>query len=179
MALQDKGYAATTAREITSRAGVSLGAIGYHYTSTQDLLDQALAEGVRRWFEPLIGLLRQPEWAPTQGQLGPVLDLLLQSLASHRPLVITYFEALIRAERSPTLRTALAADFQALRTALSDGIAANISANDHDISLDPEVAASLIMATFDGLIIQWLLDPDHLTNGSQIAQTVRGAAQLI
>jgi AcrR family transcriptional regulator len=178
-ALQDKGYAATTAREITGRAGVSLGAIGYHFTSTQDLLDQALAEGVRRWFEPLIGLLRQPGWAPTLGQLGPVLDLLLQSLDSHRPLVIAYFEALLRAERSPTLRTALAADFQALRTALADGIAASIGQQDPNTSPDPEVTASLIMATFDGLIVQWLLDPDRLPSGPRITQTVQRTAHLI
>lgn len=178
-ALQDKGYSDTTAREIAGRAGVSLGAIGYHFTSTQDLLDQALAEGVRRWFEPLIGLLRQPGWAPTLGQLGPVLDLLLQSLDSHRPLVIAYFEALLRAERSPGLRTALAADFQSLRTALSDAIAASIGEQDESASPDPEVAASLIMAACDGLIIQWLLDPDHLPNGPQITQALQRTAHLI
>lgn len=178
-ALQDKGYTATTAREITSRAGVSLGAIGYHFTSTQDLLDQALAEGVRRWFEPLIGLLRRQGWAPTLAQLGPVLDPLLQSLDSNRPLVIAYFEALLRAERSPALRTALATGFQALRTALADGIAASIGEQDLTTSPDPDVTASLIMATFDGLIIQWLLDPHSLPSGPQITQTVQRAAHLI
>jgi AcrR family transcriptional regulator len=29
--LQDKGYADTTARDVANRAGVSPGAIGYHY----------------------------------------------------------------------------------------------------------------------------------------------------
>lgn len=178
-ALQDKGYADTTARDISSRAGVSLGAIGYHYTSTQDLLDQALAEGVRRWFAPLIALLRQPGWPSTLEQLGPILDLVLESLGSHRPLVIAYFEALLRAERSLALRAALAADFHALRSALSDGITASITQQDQSTSPDPEVAASLIMAAFDGLIIQWLLNPDQLPNGAQIIETTQRAAHLI
>jgi hypothetical protein len=36
--------------------------------------------------------------------------------------VIAYFEALLRAERSPPLRTALAADLDAFRRALTAGI---------------------------------------------------------
>jgi AcrR family transcriptional regulator len=39
--LQDKGYAETTAREVANRAGVSLGAIGYHYGT--------LKRNLRRW----------------------------------------------------------------------------------------------------------------------------------
>ncbi len=101
---------------------MSLGAIGYHFGSVQELLDAALAEGVRRWFEPLIGLLSRPPAPPKLEQLGPVLDGFLDTLASHRPLVIAYFEALLRAERSPQLRTALAGDLHALRTALTSGI---------------------------------------------------------
>src|ERR1039458_9677186 len=45
------------ARDIAGRAGVSLGAIGYHFGSTDALLHDALAEAVRRWLEPLIGLI--------------------------------------------------------------------------------------------------------------------------
>jgi len=36
--------------------------------------------------------------------------------------VIAYFEALLRAERSPPLRRSLAGDFHALRTTLTSGI---------------------------------------------------------
>jgi len=52
--LQEQGYAGTTARDVADGAGVSLGAIGYHFRTVQELLDAALAEAVRRWFEPLI-----------------------------------------------------------------------------------------------------------------------------
>jgi AcrR family transcriptional regulator len=97
-------------------------AIGYHYGTIQELLDAALAEAVRRWFEPLIGLLSRSQPPPTFEQLGPALDGLLDTLAGHRPLVIAYFEALLRAERSPPLRTALAADLDAFRQALTVGI---------------------------------------------------------
>ncbi|MEA2498051.1 MAG: hypothetical protein QOH26_456, partial [Actinomycetota bacterium] len=37
-ALLDKGYAATTARDIAARSRTSLAAIGYHFGSTEQLL---------------------------------------------------------------------------------------------------------------------------------------------
>jgi AcrR family transcriptional regulator len=103
--LQEKGYAATTARDVADGAGVSLGAIGYHFGTMKELLYTALAEAVRRWFDPLVGLLSRPQPPLTFEQLGPTLDGLLDTLAGHRPLVIAYLEALLRAERSPPIST--------------------------------------------------------------------------
>jgi AcrR family transcriptional regulator len=175
--LQDKGYADTTAREVANRAGVSLGAIGYHYGTVETLLDAALAEGVRRWLGPLAAVLSQGQ-PPSLEELGPALDRLLASLSVNRPLVIAYFEALLRAERSPVLRTALADDFNALRTTLTSGIAQTLGHHSRAASPDPPTAATLIMAAFDGLIIQWLLDPDQLPSGQLIAETLQRAAAL-
>ncbi|MGI8714926.1 MAG: TetR/AcrR family transcriptional regulator [Solirubrobacteraceae bacterium] len=175
--LQDKGYADTTARDVATRAGVSLGAIGYHYGTVQELLDAALAQGVQRWLEPLAAVLSQTQPPPLK-ELGPALDRLLASLSANRPLVIAYFEALLRAERSPALRTALAGDFNALRTTLTSGIAQTLGHHSDTMSPDPSTAATLIMAAFDGLIIQWLLDPDQLPNGQLIAETLQRAATL-
>jgi AcrR family transcriptional regulator len=174
--LQEKGYAGTTARDVADGAGVSLGAIGYHFGTIQELLDAALAEAVRRWFEPLIGLLSRPQPPPTFAQLGPALDGLLETLAGHRPLVLAYFEALLRAERSPPLRTALAADLDAFRQALTAGIQSLLAGQPESASPDPQAAASLVMATFDGLIIQWLLAPEQVPSGQLIADTLKAVA---
>jgi AcrR family transcriptional regulator len=176
--LQRKGYAGTTARDVADGAGVSLGAIGYHYGSVQELLDAALAEAVRRWFAPLIGLLSRPQPPLTLERLGPALDGLLDTLAGHRPLVIAYFEALLRAERSVALRTALAADLDAFRSALTAGIQSLLARQPESASPDPQAAASLVMATLDGLIIQWLLAPDHVPSGQLIADTLQRTATL-
>jgi AcrR family transcriptional regulator len=176
--LQDKGYAGTTARDVADGAGVSLGAIGYHFGTIQELLDAALAEAVRRWFEPLIGLLSQPQPPPSFEQLGPALDRLLDTLAGHRPLVIAYFEALLRAERSVRLRTELAADLDAFHQALTAGIENLLTSQSETAMPDPHAAASLVMATFDGLIIQWLLAPDQVPTGQQIAETLKRTAAL-
>lgn len=176
--LQEKGYAGTTARDVANGAGVSLGAIGYHFGTVQELLDAALAEAVRRWFEPLIGLLSRSQPPLTFDQLGPALDGLLDTLAGHRPLVIAYFEALLRAERSPPLRTALAADLDRFRQALTGGIQSLFIGQPESASPDPQAVASLVMATFDGLIIQWLLAPEQVPSGRVIADTLKRTASL-
>jgi len=176
--LQRKGYAGATARDVAEGAGVSLGAIGYHYGTVQELLDAGLAEAVRRWFAPLIGLLSGPQPPLTLERLGPALDGLLDTLAAHRPLVIAYFEALLRAKRSLPLRTALAADLDAFRSALTAGIQSLLARQTEAASPDPQAAASLVMATFDGLIIQWLLAPEHVPSGQLIADTLQRTAML-
>jgi AcrR family transcriptional regulator len=176
--LHEHGYADTTARNIAGRAKVSLGGIGYHFGSTQALMDEALAEAVRRWFEPLIGLLAPLPEHFTVGQLGNALDRLFATFAANRPLVVAYFEALVRAERSTGLRAAMAADFDALRTAVRTGIE-QLEADQPDSDrLDPDVGATLIMAAFDGLIIQWLLDPERVPTGAAITEMLQRAARL-
>ena len=47
--LHDIGYTRTTARDIATAAGVSLAAIGYHFGSTRELLNQALMEALAEW----------------------------------------------------------------------------------------------------------------------------------
>ncbi|HVC07017.1 MAG TPA: TetR/AcrR family transcriptional regulator [Solirubrobacterales bacterium] len=176
--LQDKGYADTTARDIAGRAGVSLGGIGYHFGSTDDLLHEALAEAVRRWLEPLIGLISTVPSSLTREQIGPAIDRLLETLNTNRPLVVAYFEALSRAEHAADLRSAMAADFDLLRAALTTGIEQLQAEQPKSRRLDPEVSANLVMAVFDGLIVQWLLDPSRLPTGEAIAETFQRAAVL-
>jgi hypothetical protein len=43
---------------------------------------------------------------------------------------------------------------------------------------DPQAAASLAMATSDGLIIQWLLAPEQIPSGRLIAETLKHTVAL-
>lgn len=176
--LQDKGYADTKARDIAGRAGVSLGAIGYHFGSTDVLLHEALAEAVRRWLDPLVGLISVVPDRFERGRLGPAIDTLIQTFSANRPLVLAYFEALLRAEHAADLRSAMAADFDALHVAIKVGIDQLQAAQPKSRRVDPEVAATLVMAMFDGLIVQWLVDPKRLPTGEAIAHTLQRAAGL-
>ena len=174
--LQDQDYADIRARDIAGRANVSLGAIGYHFGTTDNLLHEALAEAVRRWLDPLIGLISTAPALLTPAQLGPAIDRLLETFKTNRPLVLAYFQALLRAQHAPDLRREMAADFDALRAAITKGIEQLQAEQPKSRRLDPEVSATLVMAVFDGLIMQGLLDPSRLPAGEAIAQTLRRAA---
>jgi AcrR family transcriptional regulator len=175
--LEDKGYAGTTARDLAGRADVSLGSIGYHFGSTNDLLDAALAEAVRRWLEPLIAVISAVAASGTRRELGAVIDQLLETFDAHRSLVVAYFEALLRAQRSPGLRSTMTADFEALRVAMASSIEQLQAKQPEARRVDPEMSATLVMAVFDGLLMQWLLDPSRLPSGESIAETIRRTAR--
>lgn len=176
--LQDKGYADTKARDIAARAGVSLGAIGYHFGSTDKLLHAALAEAVRRWLEPLVGLISVVPERFNRERLGPAIDTLIETFSANRPLVLAYFEALLRAEHAADLRSAMTADVDALHLAVEGGIKQLQAGEPKTRRVDLEVSATLVMAVFDGLIVQWLVDPGRLPTGEAIAQTLQRAARL-
>jgi AcrR family transcriptional regulator len=44
--LREKGYAHTTARDIVAASGTNLGSIGYHYGSTEALLNAAVMKAI-------------------------------------------------------------------------------------------------------------------------------------
>jgi hypothetical protein len=139
-------------------------------------LHEALAEAVRRWLDPLIGLISTAPALLTRAQLGAGIDRLLETFKTNRPLVLAYFQALLRAQHAPDLRSAMAADFDALRAAITTGIELLQATQPRSRRLDPEVSATLVMAVFDGLIMQGLLDPGRLPAGEEIADTLRRAA---
>ena len=56
--LLDKGYARTTARDVAAAAGVSLAAIGYHFGTTDALLNAALDRAMESWGAALEDALR-------------------------------------------------------------------------------------------------------------------------
>ena len=130
---------------------------------------------MHRWLDPLIGLISTAPALLTPAQLGPAVDRLLGTFKTNRPLVLAYFQALLRAQHAPDLRSAMAADYDALRAAITTGVEQLQAAQPKSRRLDPEVSATLVMAVFDGLIMQGLLDPSRLPAGEEIAETRRRA----
>src|SRR5262249_18947410 len=59
--LLEKGYAATTARDIATASGVSLAAIGYHFGSKDALMNQAVFDSIGEWADELQRVLNTDE----------------------------------------------------------------------------------------------------------------------
>jgi AcrR family transcriptional regulator len=166
--LRDKGYAKTTARDLVAASGTNLRSIGYHFGSKEALLDEALGECFRTWTTRVEeSVFATPAGSPRQ-RLQAALTVMIDSFEELRPQVIACVESLAPALRSDRLRAKLAHGYAQARQAG----AAMIDRACADLGIDPpeggEAIASLLMAISDGLMLQWLADPDATPEAHQI-----------
>lgn len=143
--LIERGWAHTTVRDIAAAAGVSHAAIGYHFGSREALLTQALVEAV----DELGDELARQEPAETPEQYWRAV---IDSFRTHRELWVAQLEAAVQAERSPEVRERLAAGQRLGR----DGL-----------------GGSVPLALLTGLMLQWLVDPDHAPSAEQVVAELR------
>lgn len=171
--LEDKGYAATTARDVASASGVSLSAIGYHFGTTQALLRQVIFTGIREWGAALEHSLADD----AKGARDPtsVWSRVLDSFAGHRGVLASSFELLVHADRDPEVRQELATAIDHARR----GLATQLGGIDPDTH--PDRAARLgayYYALLSGLMTQWLVDPDALPTSEELTTAMGEGPQL-
>src|SRR5947209_3991272 len=115
--LLEKGYSRTTARDIASRAGVSLAAIGYHFASKDALLTEALGE----WDQELQNALRtsvSPNVTPSE-RFEATWAKVIGTFETHRSLWIANFEIFTQMVTQPATREFLVSNLQKARTGLA------------------------------------------------------------
>ena len=173
--LQEKGYARTTARDIVAVSKTNLGSIGYHWGSKEELLDAALNEAFRRWLTPVVETAFAAEDATAFERVRTGFIQVMSSLPERGPLVAAFFEGLAQVERSEAVATRLAELYQELRSQLADLVQDALAGVPRETA---EVVASILMALFDGLLVQWRVDPERLPAPEVILQVLEGAVQL-
>jgi AcrR family transcriptional regulator len=173
--MADRGYARTTARDLVAASGTNLASIGYHFGSKEALLNAAIAESFEDW----LGRIR--ELVLAEGPLDPLDALrkgwaaLEQILAEHRALAVAFVEALAQCERSPALRRQLADCYEHLRTRVGETVTEFVGElPEHTV----RSVASFNIAVCDGLLLQWLIDPDRAPSAGNLVDgmlTVAGS----
>lgn len=166
--LETRGYARTTARDLVAESGTNLASIGYHFGSKEALLNEAIAASFREWAERVHALTRTFAAVPSGdpfGLLGALWSAMLASFAEFRGLAVAFVEAMAQVERQPDLRLTLAAAYADTRTQVSAMVAeaAGIVDGAHSRTL-----AGLVVALFDGLLVQWLLDEGAVPEGEEL-----------
>ena len=171
--LAQRGYSRTTSRDLAAAAGANLAAITYHYGSKEELLQQALLEGFRRWFDSLVSDTLAADEAPGTDLVPRLAGALEDSLESNRGLALAFLEALAEADHSPRLRRQLAKSYRDARAGLGPLLAAALVLD----AATAEDLASAMIAVADGLLIQWLLDPKGTPSASQVLVATATAAR--
>ena len=159
--IQEKGRSGATVRQITSAAEADLGSINYHFGSKDELLDKALVAVCERWVDSLKGSGLVSAAGKTFGErIARSLGAFATSVPRNRSLALAFIEALATADRSPTVKDALRDSYEELRTAIAEGAgegAGPLAQADEAA----DTVAGAIVALFDGVLIQLLLDPER------------------
>ncbi|GGS81525.1 TetR family transcriptional regulator [Planobispora rosea] len=192
--LYEKGYARTTLRDIAGAAGVSMAAVGYHYGSTEALLNIALMRAIEEWgaeFGRALGGGEPGSDQPGSDQPGSdqpgsdqpgsalreyesMWDRLIDSVAAHPPMALASFEAFVQAQRVPELREQIAAGQREGRR----GLAAMLTGTPEQAVSDDtaRTLGAVQLALITGLIVQWLTDPDNAPSGADVVAGLRALA---
>jgi AcrR family transcriptional regulator len=169
--LSEKGYARTTARDIVAASGTNLGSIGYHYGSTEALMQAAMLSAIEDWGDVLGAALGADGADEPADPLVRYWQRVIDSMRSHRTLWLASVEAMLQSEHSPELKAQLAEGMEQGRS----GLAAIFTGRD-EATLDEQAVrtvGSVAMALMSGVLTQWLTDPARAPSAEQIAAGVR------
>jgi AcrR family transcriptional regulator len=170
--LYEKGYARTTARDLTAASGVSLAAIGYHFGSKEALLNAARLEALGEWANELGRTLAagtDPDASPLE-RFEAIWTTVIESFATHRPLWAASFELMAQIDQAPEVRAAVADAQEQARL----GLAALF--HHLDPTLEERSAwavGSFYLALLSGVMAQWLIDPEHAPSSRDLAQALQ------
>ncbi len=170
--IYEKGYARTTARDIVAASGTNLGSIGYHYGSTEALLNAALNKAVEDWGTQLAEALLATPAADLTGlaRFEAYWVKVLDTIATHRPVLMATFDAFVQMDHAPEIKTMLAEGMRDARTLWAAVF------HQVDAAVEAEKArqlGSFYQALLSGVLAQWLIDPEHAPSGHDLASALR------
>lgn len=167
--LFEKGVTRTTARDIATAAGVSLAAIGYHFGSTEALLNQALFEAVGEWGA------RLGEAMGAGGDPAAIWDGVIASVRSDRAMWTVQYELVGQIDRADQLHTFLTDSQRYARSELAGLFASHTESAAGDE--ERRLLGGLYQAILGGLVMQWLVDPQNAPTGADIVAALKLAAR--
>lgn len=165
--VRDKGLSATS-REITAAAGANLAAITYHFGSKEQLVAEALLDGLRAWLKPALEEL-SGDGDPATRTLAAI-DRLITTFEQHRDAAPVYLEALVQAPRIPYLRRGVLELWSELRHSLAEQMTTMKARAELPDWVEPTPMAALLVAVANGLALHVSVDPAGASLGAMAAQ---------
>ncbi|WP_280456690.1 TetR/AcrR family transcriptional regulator [Nocardia carnea] len=173
--IYERGFAATTARDIATEAGVSLAAIGYHFGSKDRLLTEAFTDETGRVIgDDLESRIRATAGQSPAAAFPQVWEGIAELFERNREVLVASVENLVRVHRTPSE--------QARMGELSETGATEIAttlAETHP-ELDPAQARAiggLYMILLNGLVMHWMSHPaGTLPTGADLATAISALA---
>jgi len=173
--LRTKGYARTTTRDIAAAANANLASIGYHFGSKEALLNQDILRACEQRTNRLGEAAFAGQDASPLGQMAASWVAMLNSFEELRPILVGLIDAAAQSAWSDDLRRELAAHYRVSREQVALMVRQSLGERVEQAGVDPKVVGSFLIAVCDGLVLQWLIDPDETPRGEELISSL-GAA---
>ncbi len=154
-----KGYAAASLEEIAEHAGVSRGAIYWHFHSKAELYNTLVEETSARTENVIRQGIREGHGhLDTHRRIMIGLLVLMEDDATYRAVQEL---VLFKTEITPELEEGIRIKAAALRTVearIAAALRAGIAAGEMRADLDPVIGARAALTYINGIIFTWLID---------------------
>jgi AcrR family transcriptional regulator len=150
-----------TARAIAEESGANLASIGYHFGSKDALVTEAVIEGLDRWLAEIEAGLGELAAHDPAVRFRRAAEAIETTRRRHAGLARNFVGALAKAQHDESVRDLLAAGFRRSRPEVASllGLGGDQAGED---------AGGLVLALFNGLLFQVLLDPALAIDGDRM-----------
>jgi AcrR family transcriptional regulator len=166
--LREKGYARTTARDIVKASGTNLASIGYHYGSTEALLNAAVVRAMEDFGAEIgrsMAELAADADATLLQRFERFWEYTIASFQEKPGIWLATLDVFGVALRNPEVRTTIS-------EGLEDGRQLWAQAIYHVDGDDARTVGSLHQALLSGVLVQWLMDPERAPSAADLARAL-------
>ncbi|MGQ4601194.1 TetR family transcriptional regulator [Nocardia sp. R6R-6] len=173
--IAERGVAKATARDIASAAGVSLAAIGYHFGSKEQLITEALTDGLGTAIgDSIEALIRQGAGSTPLAAFAALWNSMPAVFTDNRDSMLASVENLVRVARSPESQKFFA---ESLPGAYRDMAEALRAAHPQLGEDQANAVAELYFVLVQGLgVLQTIAPEAKLPDGDRLAEAVASLA---
>jgi AcrR family transcriptional regulator len=156
--LAEKGYDATTLREIAREAQAGPGLVHYYFGGKDQLLVEALQAAGRHFHQRMEHLI---QYVPSDQALEAVLTQLSERVGQEPEVYRLRYESFSLGLHNPVIAPEVRERLAQRRTELGSVMAKVMERTEGAPrpSIDPTILAALLLSLFDGLALQKILDP--------------------
>jgi AcrR family transcriptional regulator len=161
-----------TARAIVEESGANLASINYHFGSKDNLVTEAVIEGLDRWLAEIAASLAELDSQEPAARYRRAGEALEATRRRHTGLARNFIGALAKAQHDTRVRELLAAGFSRTRVDVADllGLGDDLAGRD---------AGGLVLALFNGQLFQQLLDPALAIEGERLLEAQRRLLRVL
>ena len=152
-----------TARAIADESGANLASITYHFGSKDELVTEAVIAGLDRWLAQIARRLDELDARAPEDRFRAAFAVVADSRRHHEGLARTFLGAMAKASHDERVRELLTEGFRRTRGEVATVLGLGTDAAGRD-------AAGLVLALFNGLLFQSLVDPGLAIEGRRMTR---------